>query len=137
MSAGGAVQEGDLLWTPGPERIARSHLMAFLNWLERERGLRFSDYEGLWRWSVQELESFWQAIWDYFEVRSSTLPGQVLAERRMPGARWFAGARLNYAEHVLRQGRPGADALLFVSERTPLTRMSWEELGGQVRTLGR
>lgn len=130
------VNEGDLLWTPGPARIEKSHVTAFRRWLAKERGLTFADYEALWRWSVEDLEAFWQAIWDYFKVQSSTTPERVLADRRMPGARWFPGARLNYAQHALRFERPNADALLFLSERTPLSRLSWNELAGKVRILG-
>lgn len=129
------VNEGDLLWTPSPARIEKSHTTAFMRWLAKERGRSFATYEEMWRWSVSDLEGFWQAIWDFFGVRSSTPYERVLADRRMPGARWFPGAHLNYAEHALRYERPGADALMYLSERTALTRMSWEELGGKVRIL--
>ena len=129
------VNEGDLLWTPSPQRVEKSHLTAFMRWLRKERGLHFASYEELWRWSVADLEGFWQAIWDYFKVESSTAYERVLADRRMPGAKWFPGARLNYAQHALRHERAGADALLFLSERQALSRMSWEELGAKVRIL--
>jgi acetoacetyl-CoA synthetase len=129
------VNEGDLLWTPSPARIERSHLTAFMRWLARERALKFRSYDELWQWSVDDLEAFWQAIWDYFKVRSSTPYQRVLADNRMPGAKWFPGARLNYAQHALRHERPDADALMYLSERMPLSRMSWEELGGKVRIL--
>ena len=129
------LKEGDLLWTPSPERVERSNITAYLRWLRRERGLEFATYEDLWRWSVEELEAFWQSLWDYFRIESSTPHGPVLAERRMPGAKWFPGARLNYAQHALRHERPNADALMFLNERMPLACMSWEELGGKVRIL--
>ncbi len=129
------VNEGDLLWTPSPARIEKSHTTAFMRWLAKERGRSFASYEEMWRWSVDDLEGFWQAIWDFFQVRSSTPYERVLGERRMPGARWFPGAQLNYAEHALRFERPNADALMYLSERIPLSRMSWEELGGKVRIL--
>ena len=129
------VGEGDLLWTPGPERAEGSNLAGFQRWLEAERGLRFAGYHELWRWSVTDLEAFWQAIWDWFEVSASAPPAQVLGRRAMPGAQWFPGARLNYAEHVLRRARPGTDALLHRGETTELAGMPWEELAGQVRTL--
>jgi acetoacetyl-CoA synthetase len=129
------VNEGDLLWTPSPERIERSHLTALMRWLAKERGLKFASYAEVWQWSVDDLEGFWEAIWDYFDVRSSTPYERVLVDRRMPGAKWFPGARLNYAQHALRHERPNADALMYLSERSPLSRMSWEELGGKVRIL--
>ena len=129
------LQEGDLLWTPGAERVDKANITAYRRWLRRERGLEFATYEELWRWSVEELEAFWQSLWDYFRIEASAPYSAVLAERRMPGARWFPGARLNYAQHALRHERPNADALMFLNERMPLARISWEELGGQVRIL--
>ncbi|MGH8138105.1 MAG: acetoacetate--CoA ligase [Steroidobacteraceae bacterium] len=129
------VNEGDLLWTPSRERVEKSHLTAFMRWLQQERGLGFASYEDLWRWSVADLEEFWQAIWNYFGVESSAAYECVLADRRMPGAKWFPGARLNYAQHALRHERPDADALMFLSERQALSRMSWQELGAKVRIL--
>jgi len=129
------VREGDLLWTPSPQDVARANLTAFTDRLGRERGLRFSDYDALWRWSVEDLAGFWQAVWDTFDVTSSAPYTSVLGSRAMPGARWFPGARLNYAEHVLRSERPGVDALLYRSETTPLAGVPWETLAGQVRIL--
>jgi acetoacetyl-CoA synthetase len=129
------VREGDLLWTPSPEWAEQTNIAAFMRWLRTERGLDFADYDSLWQWSVTDLEAFWGAIWDYFGVQASTPPTKVLDRRAMPGAQWFPGARLNYAEHWLRRERPGTDALLFLSETTPLTGVPWEVLAGQVRVL--
>jgi acetoacetyl-CoA synthetase len=129
------LNEGDLLWTPSPERVQRANLTTYQRWLQKERGLKFASYEDLWRWSVSDLEAFWQSQWDYFRVDSSAPHERVLASRQMPGAKWFPGARLNYAQHALRHERQNADALMFLSERTPLARMSWQELGGKVRIL--
>ena len=129
------MQPGDLLWTPGPERIRRANVTAFADWLARERGRRFADYTALWRWSVEDLEGFWQALWDYFHIDSSAPHRRVLGRRGMPGAEWFPGARLNYAQHVLRREPSGGDVLLHVSESQPLTALTWEALGNRVRTL--
>jgi acetoacetyl-CoA synthetase len=129
------INEGQLLWTPGAERIERAHITAFIRWLKRERGLTLANYTELWQWSVTEVEAFWQAIWDYFGVQASSPAECVLRSRKMPGAEWFPGARLNYAEHALKHERPNATALLHLSERRPLTSMSWEEVGSQVRIL--
>ncbi len=129
------IREGDLLWTPSASRIEKCHLTAFMGWLEAKRGLRFTSYESLWRWSVDDLEAFWGAVWQYFAVESSAPYRRVLADARMPGADWFPGARLNYAQHALRHERPDGDALLYSSERAPLGRLSWPELGGKVRVL--
>jgi len=127
------VAEGDLLWTPGPERVEAANLTRFTRWLGAERGLHFADYPALWRWSVSDLEGFWQAIWDYFGVTASTPPQRVLGRREMPGAQWFPGARLNYAENVLRWEGRGGVALLHGGESVPLSPMPWPELAGQVR----
>ena len=115
------VREGDLLWTPGADWVASTNLAKFMRWLERERGLSFATYDALWSWSMTEIEAFWEALWDYFSIRSSASYERVLVSDAMPGANWFPGARLNFAEHVLRQARPGSDAVLFLSEDSPLT----------------
>ncbi len=126
------LQEGDLLWQPSPARIDHAEMTNFMRWLARERGLSFHDYAALWQWSVVELESFWQAIWDYFEIKTSAPYERVLSAPVMPGARWFEGSRLNFAEHVMRQARGGDPAIFFAAEQTPLTSMSWDELQDQV-----
>jgi acetoacetyl-CoA synthetase len=130
------VREGDLLWTPSVARVADANLTAFMSWLAAGRGLRFDDYHALWRWSVADLDGFWQAVWDYSGIDVSAPPERVLGRRAMPGAEWFPGARLNYAQHVLRRERPGEPALLHVSETTPMASLDWADLAGQVRILG-
>jgi acetoacetyl-CoA synthetase len=129
------VKEGDLLWTPRPEWVERTNLTAYMRWLARTRGLEFKSYDELWRWSINDLEGFWASMWEYGNVRASVPYERVLGKREMPGAEWFPGARLNYAEHALRHERAGADAVYHLSERTPLTRLSWSELGARVRLL--
>ncbi len=129
-----AVKDGDLLWTPGPERLERANLTHYMGWLAG-RGRRFESYADLWRWSIDDLPGFWGSLWDYFEVKASHPYERVLGSRTMPGAEWFPGARLNYSEHALRHERAGADALLHLSERRGLTALSWTDLGSQVRRL--
>ncbi len=127
------VREGDVLWTPSPARVNASNLAAFQRWLGETRGLGFTGYDSLWRWSVEDLEAFWGAIWDYFEIDASAPYERVLGNADMPGAEWFPGARLNYAQHMLRREKSGGTALFFLSERTPLAEISWDELAGKVR----
>jgi acetoacetyl-CoA synthetase len=124
-----------VLWTPSPERLERSNLVAFTRWLERTRGLKFKDYMELWRWSTTDLEGFWGAVWEFTNIEASQPYERVLGNRTMPGTDWFPGARLNFAQHVLRNEVPGKEALLYVTERTPLTSMTWDELAGKVRIL--
>jgi acetoacetyl-CoA synthetase len=108
---------------------------AFLRWLEAQDGLSFEGYEDLWQWSVDELEQFWSAVWRFYDVQSAAPAGAVLAERRMPGARWFDGAQLNYAEHVLdRAPRHGAAIVSVDEDREPLE-LSANELRGRVGAL--
>ena len=86
----------------------------YLGWLEAERGLAFDGYADAWRWSVDEPGAFWQSIWDQFGVRSTATPGPALADARMPGARWFPGAAINYAEHALSMpGRSPDDVVVI------------------------
>ncbi|MCW2678258.1 MAG: acsA2 [Modestobacter sp.] len=132
---GREVREGDLLWTPSPERVEGTRLTAFTRWAAQRTGRTFADYAQLWEWSTTELEEFWQAIWDWFDVRSSVPHTAVLKARTMPGAVWFPGARLNWAEHVLRSERTGEPALLFLSEREPLRELPWEQFTRDVRVL--
>ena len=128
------VVDGELLWTPGPERLARAHLTHYLGWL-KQRGRTFDDYTALWQWSIDDQEGFWGSLWEYFDIKASRPYGRVLGKSTMPGAEWFPGAELNYAEHALRHERPDADALVFLSERRDLQALSWTDLGSQVRRL--
>ncbi|HMO46459.1 MAG TPA: acetoacetate--CoA ligase [Rubrivivax sp.] len=120
--------EGEVLWQPSAEQIEASRLHAYQRWLADARGLRHADYQALWQWSVDELEAFWQSVWDYFEVQADGAATPVLASRDMPGARWFPNARLNYAEHVFRQASSGRPALVARREDAPLREVSWAEL---------
>lgn len=132
------VTEGELLWTPRPEFADQSEIAKFMRWLEAERGHRFADYEALRQWSVSDIEAFWAAIWDYFDIASDAPPTQVVDSRAMPGAKWFVGSRVNYAEHLLRheaRAQPGEVAIHHLTEQRPLATLSWQELGSQVRKL--
>ena len=116
----------------------------YQNWLHSERGLQFENYDALWRWSVTELEAFWQSIWDYFELQSPTPHSAVLVERRMPGARWFPGAQVNYAQQVFRHldaaTQAGLPALISHDEASlaagqAARETSWPQLLQQVASL--
>jgi acetoacetyl-CoA synthetase len=104
-----------------------SNLSHYLRFLTARGGRRFDDYSALWQWSVEHLDDFWQSIWEYFDVQADGRASAVLDSLAMPGARWFEGTRLNYAEHVFRSAshRP---ALCYVAENTGPREMSWAEL---------
>jgi acetoacetyl-CoA synthetase len=120
--------EGTVLWEPSPELRESSTIARYMEWLERERGISFENYTALWEWSVTDLEGFWSSLWEFFEVQSSKAYEAVLGRREMPGARWFPGAEINYAEHVFRNARQGRPALIHASELRPLGETSWREL---------
>jgi acetoacetyl-CoA synthetase len=126
----GEIHEGDRLWAPSVEAMKKTRLAAYLAWLERERGLRFADYAELHAFSTSELEAFWQSIWDYFEVSAHARASRVLVGK-MPDARWFPGALLNYAEHALRR-KDDHPALIFRSETGERRELSYGELSEQV-----
>ena len=106
----------DTLWSPTADRIARSALREYLNWLELRERRPFPDHDALWAWSVADLDRFWNSIADYYEVEFSTPPTTVRTADPMPHTRWFSGARLNWAQHALRHGAGDATALVCVQE---------------------
>jgi len=126
------------LWEPSPEDVERVEMTRYMRWAGERRGRPFADYDELWRWSVDDVEDFWASIWEFFGLRSSRPYERVLDSRRMPGARWFEGAELNYAENMLMGlaqsgGRdPGAVAVLHASELRPLAQLTWGDLSAQV-----
>ncbi|GMN99092.1 acetoacetate--CoA ligase [Parageobacillus thermoglucosidasius] len=122
------VTEGTTLWTPTEERIQRSSIKRYMNWLKEKKGLAFETHQALWNWSVEHLEEFWESVWEYCEIKSAAPYRCVLEERKMPGAKWFPGATLNYAENVFRNERSDRPALLFRSERVPYREVTWKEL---------
>ena len=97
-----AIPEGEVLWTPSPEVVRGAALTRYSQWLAETRGVVTRNYDELWRWSVTEPEAFWESLWQYFDVRHDGAYQSVLSRRSMPGARWFEGTRVNYAEHLLR-----------------------------------
>ena len=121
----------DILWRPTGEQVDGCNLTRYLRWLETERGLRFDGYNDLWRWSVTDLEAFWPSIADYFKVRFHAPPERVLANRAMPGAHWFPGAQLNYAEHALARGG-GQPALICRGETRARREFSRDDLRREV-----
>jgi acetoacetyl-CoA synthetase len=114
-----------VLWEPSPERIENATLTRFARWL----GKGDVSYGELWQWSVDDVEAFWAAVWEFFDVRASEPYERVLGSRSMPGAEWFVGSRLNYAEHVFRGKDPDAVAIRAASEDEPLREVTWAQLG--------
>jgi acetoacetyl-CoA synthetase len=108
-----------VLWAPPGDVLQRSRIGRYLEWLEGSGGPRLRTYDEAWRWSVEEPGPFWRSIWDHFEVIAHEAPTADLADARMPGARWFPGASLNYAEHALRlPGRADGDLVVIGRSQT-------------------
>ncbi|MCU9837102.1 acetoacetate--CoA ligase [Ruegeria sp. WL0004] len=126
-----------ILWTPTKERAEQSRMAAFQRWLKSEKGLEFEDYNALWMWSVSDLDGFWTAIRDYFDLPFSGGSGVVLAERKMPGAEWFPGVRTNFARQMLRSAetRPDEVALIVQSETFGRCELTWAELAHRVASV--
>lgn len=122
------TQEGDILWTPSSDQVAATRLTQYQHWLKSVKGLRFDHYADLWRWSVEDVERFWQSIWDFFEVQGEGSCQPVLGTQQMPGATWYPNARLNYAEHVFRNAKAHTPALIVRSESAPVSEVSWADL---------
>lgn len=128
LPSGDAVR----LWNPPPDAWTRSRLGRFVDELAA-RGIRAADggplrdYDELWSWSVDDLDGFWQAVWDHFDVHATTPPTRVLGSAAMPGAEWFPGAQLNYAEHALRADHPGP-AIIARSQTRDRIEIGWAEL---------
>ncbi|MGZ6642968.1 MAG: acetoacetate--CoA ligase [Solirubrobacteraceae bacterium] len=127
-----AASRGAVLWTPSEEIVERATLTRYERWLAEERDLHFDSYAELWDWSVRDLEGFWSSIWEFCEVRASQSYDRVLGNREMPGAEWFKGARLNYAEHIFARERPHDVAIIHRSETRPDGELTWGDLRAQV-----
>ncbi|GGO96872.1 acetoacetate--CoA ligase [Wenjunlia tyrosinilytica] len=132
------------LWRPGPERVEAAQVTRFQTWAADKFGApavvhgdALASYRALHGWSVGEPERFWTAVVDWFDVRFTSPYEAVLADASMPGARWFPGATLNYAEHALRHAgsRPDEPALIHLDERHEPAETSWAELRRQVGSL--
>jgi acetoacetyl-CoA synthetase len=126
------ITEGALLWEPSTALKQQASITRYMRWLEATRGVVFDDYAALWEWSIADIERFWVSIWEFFEIQASTSYTTVLSQRDMPGARWFTGARLNFAEHIFRNASADRPAIIFQSEQQPLTEISWAELQRKV-----
>lgn len=127
------------IWRPNPADLATATITRFTANVAERTGLEFDNYQDLWAWSVEHLEEFWATVWDFFGIQADGEPTPVLADDKMPGARWFPRVRLNYAEHALRHGADPATvdtvAVTAVGEDGVVTRTTWGELRAQVGAL--
>ena len=121
-----------LLWSPSEEKIKNSNMYRFMNYINDKYSQSFTDYDPLYQWSIDNVPDFWESIWDFTEVKASKKYDQVIDdEKKMPGAKWFEGARLNFAENLLRF-RDDNVALIFKGEGQPIRKMTYAELYDEV-----
>lgn len=125
---------------PTQPHIRRTPLIrSYQDWLAQHQGLHFDSYDALWRWSVTDLNAFWQSMWAYFDLQSPTPHSAALGRNVMPGAQWFPGAQVNYAQQVLRHvdaaHAAGMPAVIAENELGEVTELSWPELRRQVAAL--
>jgi len=138
-----AARQPGPIWRPNSRATADSSIARFGRYVSGRTGVEFAGYTDLWSWSVEHLEEFWAAVWEFFDIQSDGTHATVLADASMPGASWFPGALLNYAEHALRAGieDTAADAAVHtvavtaLSEDGSITRTTWAQLRAQVGAL--
>ena len=124
---GEAGTSQEVLWSPSDEVRRRARISDYMHWLASDRGLSFDSYDALREWSVDDLEGFWSSIWSYMGVIAREPATQVLTNHAMPGATWFPGATLNYAENAL-AALPATTAVLSVSQTRETVELSGPEL---------
>jgi acetoacetyl-CoA synthetase len=130
------TKQPTVLWKPTGDQVERATITRFARWVAETRGVDVADdYHALWRWSVEDIDAFWAAIWEFFDVQSETGYEQVLGSREMPGTEWFPGATVSYARHVFR-GRDDADvAIRHASELRELGAWTWGDLRAQTAAI--
>jgi len=128
------VTRGEVVWTPPADVLEISRIGHFLSWLSDTRGLSFEGYEDLWRWSVDDLDGFWGSFTEWIGVQWRAAPTAVLAERAMPGAVWFPGGTLNWAEHALARAaeRPNDVAIVARSQTRDGSDLTWADFADAV-----
>ncbi len=123
-----------LLWKPDKKFVLESNVTRFMFWLSETKGLSFKNYRRLWEWSTTEIGAFWLAVWEYFEVISDNR-FEVPATGNMPYTKWFGGATLNYAQHIFRNATSEHPAIIYKTENSGISQLSWEELEKKVAAL--
>lgn len=129
------IQAGELLWQPSEEGVLNSNIVHYMLWLAKHKQLYFDTYAELWRWSVDDIGGFWESLWDYFDLKYSQRWTTPIAERTMPGAQWFTGARLNYAENIFSRMTDERPMLLYMAEDQVLVEYRWQTIYDQTKRL--
>ena len=130
----------EILWQPSVQREQQANIIDFISRIEQQGVGGFGDYDyaTLYQWTISYPQDFWSKFWDYAGIIAETKGDLVVIDfEKMPGARWFPEARLNYAENLLAKGQPQQPAILFVNETGQITRISFQQLRTQVAQLAR
>lgn len=117
-----------MLWTPSDKFLQQSNLTHYAAWLRQTKALSFENYSSMWQWSVDHPSAFWESIWQYFNVKSYSPYREIMSDDAVPHTKWFDGATLNYAEHIMRNKTEERPAILFASEREDTKKISWKQL---------
>ena len=126
-----------LLWTPSEERKRRANMTHYMDFLNQKHGLKFSSYDELYDWSINNIPDFWASVWDFVGIKASKGYETVVDDlSKFPGAKWFVGARLNFAENLLRY-RDDHTAFIFKGETQKSAKMSYRELYDSVARLAK
>lgn len=120
------------IWTPGSSGASSTRIAEFAEFVSARTGDAYPRYHDLWSFSTEHLTEFWAAVWDFFDIIADAHYTDVLPDATMPGAQWFPGVRLNYAEHALRHGNSTEAAVISISETGTTTETSWTQLRQQV-----
>jgi len=131
------IEEGSPLWRPSPEVRRAANLSHYMAWLAQNQGRRFDTYQELWQWSVDDLAAFWGSLWDYFGIVAGKQPSAVLVRREMPGAKWFPGAELNYAQNFFARMQHDRPAMIYQAEDGPAVEVSWAEIQAKTAALAK
>src|SRR5690625_584642 len=122
------IQEGTLLWEPTEEDKVQTALYDYMKWLKDHKQIYIDNFTDLWEWSVNEVESFWKSLWQYFDIQSKDPYQTVLTTHEMPGAEWFPEATINYTEHIFKQFGNQETAIIHAAENRKTTETTWNEL---------
>src|SRR5690625_6853429 len=110
------IKEGSLLWEPDEQRKQQANITHYMKWLKQHKNIVFDDYHTLWKWSTDEVEIFWESLWEYFDIQADQPYQTILTTEEMPGAKWFPEATINYTEHILKNRDPEQLAIIHKSE---------------------
>ena len=129
------TEDHPLLWQPDTAVIEQANLTHYMRWLAAHKDVHPLTYHELWRWSVENIADFWESLWDYGNLTYSQRWETPLGSREMPGADWFPGARLNYAENIFTRMTDERPMMYYKAEDEPLVGISWQSVHEQVSRL--